>query len=395
MTAAPTSTNATTTLNLYTVRIANQLRHIEGVNATEALATLSAEDRAAVYLFSDDADLIFDPVTRPKHVASPQFHAALRSEKGVRWSGLILAIARKLWLLIVGGIIIAVIYAFAGSNGSSASRFFTYVIIFYLALFAWLHFRISRGLKANAAINRDLAAKNWSGALKRLDTIIAGSPAIARAQIERCYAVNRIRALVGLERLDDARAFVEKLAADPQTRPEAMRYYRATLAELTEGPAAELEHYRLMTIESPHTTFGWLTYAEKLALEHHRPADARAAFDRAASLPISGPNRWQLQLIEGFVFLAEDRNDQAIAAIASARNTAPRTFLAKEALHSVAPGTAAACMAIAHARLNHTADAIRELEGAFSMLSHHPRGDLLEHAQREVAACEQRASTRP
>jgi hypothetical protein len=387
-------TTPTTTLNLYTVRIGNQLRHIEGATAAEALATLSPEDRAAVYLISDDADLIFDSVTRPKIVASPQFQAATRSEKGIRWSGLILALARKFWILIVGGLIIAVIYALAGSNGSSGSRFITYMILFYLSIFAWLYLRISRGLKADKAINRDLASKNCAGVLKRLDAVIARAPAATRDQFERFYALHRVRALVGLERLADARAFIDKLAADPQTRPEAIRYFRATLAGLIEGPEAELEHYRLMTVETPHTTFGWLTYAEHLALEHDRPAEARAAFEHAKTLPIADPKRWQIDLIEGAVLIAEGRSEEALTHISSARAASPHSFLAKEAIHSVTPGTAAACMAIAHARLNQTADAVRELNMAFALLAYKPRPQLLERAQREVAACEQRTTSR-
>jgi len=385
----------TTTLNLYTVRIGNQLRHIEGATASEALATLSPEERASVYLISDDADLIFDPVTRPKIVPSPKFQAALRSEKGIRWSGLILALARKLWILIVGGLIIAVIYTLAGSNGSSGSRFITYMILFYLSLFAWLYFRISRGMKTDKAINRDIASKNWAGALKRLDALIARAPAATRDQFERFYAIHRLRALIGLERLADARAFIDKLAADPQTRPEAIRYYRAVLAALTEGPEAELEHYRLMTVESPHAAFGWLTYAEHLALEHDRPEEARAAFEHAKTLPTADPKRWQIDLIEGFVCLAEGRDEDAIAALAASRAASPHSFLAKEALHSVTPGTAAACMAIAHARLNQTSDAVRELNMAFALLAYKPRPQLLEWAQREVAACEQRSTLVP
>lgn len=385
-------TAPTTTLNLYTVRIASQLRHIEGATAAEALATLSPEERACVYLISDDADLIFDPVTRPKIVASPQFQAAARSEKGVRWPSLILAIARKFWVIIVGGIIFALFYALVSTGAKPTSQFLFYLIIFLAIFFGWMFLRFARLFNATKAINRDAAAKNWPKVLARIDALIARTPAINRPTLERACTRDRIRALVALNRHADAHALVDRLDADPETRPEAARYFRADLYTHLNDSAAALEQYRLMTIESPHCGTGWLAYAELLALEHDRPADARAALEYAKTLPIADPKRWFLGLIEGFVLLSEGRDQDAIAALTDARAASPQNFAAKSALHNETPGIAAACMAIAHARLNHTADAIRELDGAFAMLSHHPRGDLLKRAQREVAACEQRAS---
>lgn len=389
MTTAPT-----TTLNLYAVRIDNKLRHIEGATAAEALATLSPEERAAVYLISDDADLIFDSVTRPKIVASPQLQAATRSEKGVRWPSLIFALARKLWVIIVGGIIFALFYALISTGAQPTSQFLFYLIIFFVIFFGWMYLRFARFIGATKAINRDAAAKNWPKVLARIDALVARTPAINRPTLERACTRDRIRALIALNRHAEAHALVDRFAADPETRPEAVRFFRADLYAYLDDSTAALEQYRLMTIESPHCGMGWLTYAELLALEHNRLADARAALEHAKTLPIADPKRWFLTLIEGFVLLSEGRDQDAIATLTAARAASPHTFAAKNALHDVTPGTAAACLAITHARLNHTADAVRELNLAFALLSHVQRKDLLERAQREVAACEQRTTSR-
>ena len=387
MTAA---SHATTTLNFYTVRIGSEVRNIDGTSALEALATLSAEDRARAVLLFDDSDLIFESTTRPAKVPSARLIAASRAKSRFRPFAVAAAIALKLWPIWL----VAIAFAFFAS-GQATHGMAKYVLLCVALVVAWIVWRIVSYQRRANAIYRASARKDWQGVLAAVDRAAAPLAPVASDIFERSAAQYRIRALIALNRDEVARALIERHATDPNTRPEAILYMRAVYHRVRGEVDAELEAYRQITVERPLASFAWMTYAEKLALDHGRAADAREALEHAKTLPLAENKQWQIDSIEGIVRQSEGRDEDAIESFTAARTISPDSFTHKASMLSVAPGTAAACMAIAHARLNHSADAIRELEGAFSMLSHHPRGDLLERAQREVAACEQRASARP